>query len=135
MLACRLLSACLCVLGLVLCRASAILRNETAVDAVELFDRVSLKECEKDEEMKRLVPDIVGADPMAAALLIECRGRDKEALQASIDEVTKALLRHKLPFGSRVADPKDISTYAFSHDAKVRRRQQWVAAGGGVVQG
>lgn len=50
------------------------LRDETAVDAVELFDRASLKECEHDEEMIRLVPDIKGADPMAAALLIECRG-------------------------------------------------------------
>jgi D-lactate dehydrogenase len=37
--------------------------------------------------MATLVPDILGADPMAAALLIECRGRDAEALQASIDEV------------------------------------------------
>jgi len=31
--------------------------------------------------MARLVPDILGADPMAAALLIECRGRDAAALQ------------------------------------------------------
>jgi D-lactate dehydrogenase len=37
--------------------------------------------------MATLVPDILGADPMAAALLIECRGRDADALQASIDEV------------------------------------------------
>lgn len=37
--------------------------------------------------MSTLVPDIIGADPMAAALLIECRGRDGDALQASIDEV------------------------------------------------
>ncbi len=36
-------------------RASAVLRNETAVDAVELFDRASLKECEKDENMVKLV--------------------------------------------------------------------------------
>jgi hypothetical protein len=133
------------------CRAASILRDETAVDAVELFDRASLRragrlvrppsrpgaipiclalaekgqmgrerrapnnakpllclpgliltlqptnqptnksttarECEADEQMATLVPDILGADPMAAALLIECRGRDAEALQASIDEV------------------------------------------------
>jgi D-lactate dehydrogenase len=51
-----------------------LLRSETAVDAVELFDRASLRECESNEDMARLVPDIRGADPMAAALLIECRG-------------------------------------------------------------
>ena len=55
-------------------RGASVLRNETAVDAVELFDRASLRECEADEGMARLVPDIRGADPMAAALLIECRG-------------------------------------------------------------
>ncbi len=37
------------------CRASAVLRNETGVDAVELFDRASLKECENDEKMTKLV--------------------------------------------------------------------------------
>ena len=35
------------------------LRNETAVDAVELFDRASLRECEADENMTRLVRDLV----------------------------------------------------------------------------
>ncbi len=54
------------------------LRSETGVDAVELFDRASLRECEADEEMVRLVPDMKGADPMAAALLIECRGQDEK---------------------------------------------------------
>ncbi len=33
------------------------------------------------------VPDIKGADPMAAGLLIECRGSDPAALDASMDEV------------------------------------------------
>lgn len=69
--------------------------------------------------MVRLVPDIQGADPMAAALLIECRGRDAAALQASIDEVNRALLRHKLPFGAKAAQPQSITNYPFSHDAKV----------------
>ncbi len=55
-------------------RGASVLRSETAVDAVELFDRASLRECESNEDMARLVPDIKGADPMAAALLIECRG-------------------------------------------------------------
>ena len=70
--------------------------------------------------MAALVPDILGADAMAAALLIECRGRDAGALQASIDEVSRALLRHGLPFGAKAAEPKALETYPFSHDAKVR---------------
>lgn len=57
------------------------LRNETAVDAVELFDRASLRECEADEAMTKLVPSIKGSDPMAAALLIECRGKDEADLK------------------------------------------------------
>ncbi|KIY95905.1 glycolate dehydrogenase [Monoraphidium neglectum] len=80
--------------------------------------RNTLVQCEADEQMATLVPDILGADPMAAALLIECRGRDAGALQASIDEVTRALVRHGLPFGAKAADPKAIETYPFSHDAK-----------------
>jgi hypothetical protein len=48
------------------------------------YRRASLRECEADEEMARLVPDILGADPMAAALLIECRGRDAGALQVCV---------------------------------------------------
>jgi D-lactate dehydrogenase len=54
------------------------------VDAVELFDRASLRECEADENMTRLVPDLVGADPMAAALLIECRGQDADTLKVRL---------------------------------------------------
>lgn len=41
---------------------AAVLRNNTCVDAVELFDRASLTECAKDEDMTALVPDIIGAD-------------------------------------------------------------------------
>lgn len=37
---------------------ASVLRNETSVDAVELFDRASLRECENNEDMMRLVPDI-----------------------------------------------------------------------------
>ena len=33
------------------------------------------------------VPDITGADPLAASLLIECRGPTEESLQERIDEV------------------------------------------------
>lgn len=37
--------------------------------------------CEAEEPLLKLVPDIVGADPMAAALLVECRGQTPEDLQ------------------------------------------------------
>lgn len=100
------------------CRGASVLRSETAVDAVELFDRASLRECESDEDMARLVPDIKGADPMAAALLIECRGQDEGALQDRIDEVTRALLQAGLPFGATAANPQGISFYPFHHDQK-----------------
>jgi D-lactate dehydrogenase len=100
------------------CRAAAVLRRETAVDAVELFDRPSLRECEADEAMTRLVPDIVGCDPMAAALLIECRGRDEKALEESCDEVRRALKRHDLPLGGRSDAPRSLDAYAFTSDNK-----------------
>lgn len=63
------------------CRAASVLRTETAVDAVEVFDRAALRECEADEGLTKLVVDIKGADPGAASLLIECRGEDAETLQ------------------------------------------------------
>ena len=65
------------------CRAASVLRTETAVDAVEVFDRAALRECEADEGLTKLVVDIKGADPGAAALLIECRGEDAETLQVN----------------------------------------------------
>lgn len=37
--------------------------------------------CEAEEPLLKLVPDIVGADPMAAALLVECRGQTPEDLK------------------------------------------------------
>ena len=40
------------------CKAAAVLRSETSVDAVEMFDRASLRECEGNEDMTNLVPDI-----------------------------------------------------------------------------
>lgn len=100
------------------CKAAAVLRYETAVDAVELFDRASLRECEADDKMTALVPDIKGADNMAAALLIECRGQDEAALKSRIAEVHRALHRSGLPFGAKAAEPKSMEEYPFHHDAK-----------------
>lgn len=39
------------------------------------------RECANDEGMVTLVPDITDCDPLAAALLIECRGQTGEDLQ------------------------------------------------------
>ncbi|KAK9818314.1 hypothetical protein WJX72_010431 [[Myrmecia] bisecta] len=97
------------------CEAASVLREETAVDAVEIFDRAALRECES-EEMLRLVDDMQGADAMAAALLIECRGQDEKALQGRIREVTTALEQAGLPFGAKAAEPKPLANYAFKHD-------------------
>jgi hypothetical protein len=42
------------------CEAANVLRVETSVDAVEMFDRASLRECSSNESMTKLVPDIIG---------------------------------------------------------------------------
>lgn len=100
------------------CKAAAVLRSETAVDAVELFDRASLRECESDEKMVGLVPDIKGCGPMAAALLIECRGSTSEDLEARIKEVQGSLLDSGLPVGPAPGIAKDLNAYEFKHDAR-----------------
>ena len=109
------------------------------MDAVELFDRASLTECGKDEDMTRLVPDIVGADPMAAALLIECRGGTPEGLQERIEEVKAALLRAKLQVGAVAANPGVLDNYPFMHDVKDYKVGGWkglgVVGGGGLWEG
>lgn len=99
------------------CAAASILRDQTAVDAVELFDRASLKECENNDDMCGLV-DIKGADPTAAALLIECRGRTPEDLQERIKEVEGAIVSSGLPLGCNASRPRDIAHYPFRADAK-----------------
>ena len=96
------------------CQGAAVLRNETAVDAVEMFDRASLKECTNNEEFVRLVPGVESADPMAAGLLIECRGQDAAALADAIAEVQRALERSGLPFGCTAAEPKRVEDYSFT---------------------
>lgn len=88
------------------------------MDAVELFDRESLRQCESNEDMVRLVPSIVGADTMAASLLIECRGQTQHALNERIDEVIKALERSGLPFGAKAAQPQKVTEFKFTPDAK-----------------
>eukprot|EP00798_Chlamydomonas_sp_ICE-L_P010103 gene10103-8002_t len=77
-----------------------------------------LKECESDERMQRLVPDIKLCDPRAASLLVECRGQTPEALQERIDEVHRVLNRAGLPFGATAAAPQSLDFYPFHHEPK-----------------
>ncbi|KAL4426062.1 hypothetical protein ABPG77_007858 [Micractinium sp. CCAP 211/92] len=100
------------------CQGASVLRDQTSVDAVEMFDRASLRECESNEDMLRLVPDIKGADPMAASLLIECRGSTEEDLQARIEEIQSALRKSGLPFGAKASEPQPLEAYEFKHDPK-----------------
>ncbi|KAI3429690.1 hypothetical protein D9Q98_005775 [Chlorella vulgaris] len=100
------------------CQGASVLRDQTSVDAVEMFDRASLRECEGNEDMLRLVPDIKGADPMAASLLIECRGSTEEDLQSRIAEVQAALGKSGLPFGAKAAEPQPLQAYEFKHQPK-----------------
>ncbi|KAK9843234.1 hypothetical protein WJX74_009043 [Apatococcus lobatus] len=98
------------------CEAARILRDDTAVDAVEVFDRASIKEIEVNERMQELVPDIRGSDKLAAGLLIECRGQSAEALQARINEVNQAMVRGGLQFGATAENPQELSQYPFRHE-------------------
>jgi len=102
------------------CKAASILRNETAVDAVEMFDHASLLQCrEISEDLSKLVKGLDGElDPTAASLLVECRGQSPEDLQASIDDVCSALKLAGVPFGARKLDPQPLETYPFTEEAK-----------------
>lgn len=101
-------------------RAAYILREKTPVDAVELFDRACLRECKIHDKMPKVVPDIAGnPDPMAAALLIECRGQTPEALKMRIAEVEDALSSENLKFGANMSSLKDLKDYPFNDNAEV----------------
>lgn len=54
-----------------------------------------------------------GADPMAASLLIECRGSTPEHLEENIREVKEALLRAGLPFGGRADALQELDVSFF----------------------
>jgi len=95
--------------------AASVLRKTTMVDAVELFDTASLRECEGNARMRELVPSIVGCDEGTTALLIECRGKDKAALDKRIAEVVRAIKEadHINVTGN------DVEAYPFSEDKDV----------------
>lgn len=96
------------------CRAAAALRRETTVDAVELFDRASLTQCEDHEKIMSLVPTIKEAPKYGAALLIECRGATDDELNKSISAVETSLDGAKLNF----LHPR-ATTYPFKKEEDV----------------
>ena len=87
------------------CDATAALRAKTSVDAVEIFDRRSLRLAAERGEMVSLAPVItqLAEDGEAAALLIECRGDTEDSLAAAIDEVCGALKDSAVPILSTVS--------------------------------
>lgn len=98
------------------CDATSALKANTAVDAVEIFDRRSLTQCERMGDLPKLCPEItrLPEDGEGAALLIECRGEDEAALKASINQVLGALRDSKVPVASEVG----YTEKAFRHDPK-----------------
>ena len=103
------------------CNATSVLRSKTAVDAVEIFDRRSLKLCQEMGRMAELCPEIANlpAGGEGAALLIECRGADRGALDASIAEVCAALQTSSVPVNnasgytaeSFLSDPAEYNVF------------------------
>ena len=72
-------------------RGGGVETRETTVDAVEIFDKASLRQCEKHEKIMSLVPTIPEAGKYGAALLIECRGPTDAELDQNIKAVTTSL--------------------------------------------
>lgn len=96
------------------CDATTALRAKTTVDAVEIFDRRSLKLCADMDEVVRLCPEVaqLPADEEGAALLIECRGEDSEALTKAINSVCETLVESKVP----VVSAAGYTPEAFRHE-------------------
>ena len=96
------------------CRGAAVLRRNTKVDAVEMFDRASLRECESNQRLVGLVKGIKEVGECGSALLIECRGANAEELKANIEQVEAALE------GAKLKSPHpQRTTYPFSSDPAV----------------
>lgn len=54
------------------------------------------RECEIDEDLLRLVPDMKDAGPQAAALLIECRANGPEGLEVNAHDAWRSFPRREL---------------------------------------
>jgi len=96
------------------CDATTALRANSTVDAVEIFDRRSLRLANDRSEMVRLSPEIASLPEHeeGAALLIECRGEDRASLLAAIDEVNAALVGSGVP----VVTESGYTQASFKHD-------------------
>lgn len=57
--------------------------------------------------MTQLVPDIRGADPTAAGLLIECRGQDAETLKVRSCKSDSSACTEESRRGCRPSKPKN----------------------------
>jgi hypothetical protein len=75
-------------------QAAYVLREETGVDAVEMFDPACLRECKANDAMVKLVHGLSGCDQEATSLLIECRGKEETMLNSNIDEVLNCLKKY-----------------------------------------
>eukprot|EP01060_Flectonema_neradi_P003942 TRINITY_DN12594_c2_g1_i1.p1 TRINITY_DN12594_c2_g1~~TRINITY_DN12594_c2_g1_i1.p1 ORF type:complete len:1019 (+),score=173.64 TRINITY_DN12594_c2_g1_i1:64-3120(+) len=87
------------------CKIATILKvNKSAVSAAELFDRASLREGEKSDKFKKLVPTVVGCGPKCAGILLEVRSKTSDELQQDIAHITDMLLRE----GAETLDGKIV---------------------------
>lgn len=91
-----------------MCQAAYVLREETGVDAVEMFDPACLRECKANDAMVKLVHGLSGCDDEATSLLIECRGKEETMLNSNIDEVLKCLKKYVVLFPSH---PPPLPSY------------------------
>lgn len=104
------------------CRGAAVLRNGTKVDAVEMFDRASLRECASNQKLVSLVPGVHDLGTHGSALLIECRGATPGALDELIEQVQASLEAAglKTPRPQRTSYPfhKDPAAYNVFWDVR-----------------
>ncbi|KAJ1445774.1 glycolate dehydrogenase [Pelagophyceae sp. CCMP2097] len=104
-------------------RATVALRGSGCVDAVEVFDRASLHEAEKDDKMVKLVPGLTGCHKPCAGLLIEVRGETQAILDDRIRQSMAALHEASIDVvakdGRRCAKPETLEcNFPFRHDPK-----------------
>ena len=76
--------------------------------------------------MSMLMPRVAWQDQYKELIYIDYNSHSQavrldhhvNGVQVRIDEVNEALLRAKLPFGAKAANPMDLSTYAFQARAQ-----------------
>jgi len=98
------------------CKGADVLRQNTNVDAVELFDYSSLRQ--SDEKMLKMVPGLSDAPEGSAGLLIECRGQTEDEMKQNINKVESHLDNANLGFMANrgenypfISDPEKYMVY------------------------